>query len=257
MLENEIWTNMAQMVIWYLGRSKTNIKMFTQDVEKARALDWIEHHFKFLSIIKTWTALEALAEGEHYIAEEGYHGLFIDPYNALIMDKGRRTNSHEYDYEIAAEFRAFNKRTNSYLVTVAHPQTEAQRATHRDGDMFLDWQLTSRMIKPPNRTDFEGGSKWANRADNIKIWHRYINHPTNWFINILFVAKVKLSLTGGRPTRDDFDAILFHAEADLARFRVNGEDCIELAKRPIPKHDEPVSVEEAFDIEQPKTDIPF
>jgi hypothetical protein len=118
------------------------------------------------------------------------------------------------------------------------------------------------MIKMPNRTDFEGGSKWANRADNIKIWHRYINHPDLWNYNILSVAKIKQSLTGGRPTRDEDDMILFKAEGRLSRFSVNGANCLEQARGKetvAPPPLQPATLEDTFDEMElnAKTEIPF
>ena len=56
---------------------------------------------------------EALAIKETW----DYNGLVIDPYNSLAKDKDllKLVGGHEYDYQVASEFRLFAKKNNISL----------------------------------------------------------------------------------------------------------------------------------------------
>ena len=101
---------------------------------------------------------------------------------------------HEYDYQVASEFRMFAKKNNITIYLNAHGVTEALRKTHPANHEYAN------LSKPLSMADVEGGGKWGNRADDVICIHRYTSHSSEWMYSNLYVLKVKENETGGRPT---------------------------------------------------------
>jgi hypothetical protein len=135
-----------------------------------------------------------------------YDCIIIDPYNSL---KGG--GDYNKDYENLSEIRLFAQ-TYASVWVCAHIQSGAAR--NRDGDGF---------IKTPSKADIEGGQPFANRADDMIIYHRVTNHPELWMYGQVNVVKVKDTETGGRPTRAG-DPVMVRANRDQCGFTMDDYD---------------------------------
>ena len=160
------------------------------------AIEWCDNHFKIIDVEDLYTYKQLLKESESIKEAWNYDALLVDPYNSLAKDYNllKVVGGHEYDYQVASEFRMFAKQNNVSLYLNAHGVTEALRRTHPANHEY------SNLSKPLSMGDVEGGGKWGNRADDVMCVHRYTNHSTDWLYSLLYVLKVKENETGGRPT---------------------------------------------------------
>lgn len=166
------------------------------DEEIQETLEWVNEYFKIIDVSDAYTYKKLLDEAIEVKKDFEYHGLLIDPYNSLNKDRNllRGINSHEYDYEVASEFRLFCKNNNVSIWLNTHAVTEALRRIHPKDHEYAG------LPQPPSMADVEGGGKWGNRADDVFTIHRYTQHPTEWMYSDIHVRKVKEVETGGRPT---------------------------------------------------------
>ena len=166
------------------------------DIEIDKAIEWCDNHFKIIDVEDLYTYKQLLKESESIKEAWNYDALLVDPYNSLAKDYNllKVVGGHEYDYQVASEFRMFAKQNNVSLYLNAHGVTEALRRTHPANHEY------SNLSKPLSMGDVEGGGKWGNRADDVICVHRYTNHSTDWLYSLLYVLKVKENETGGRPT---------------------------------------------------------
>lgn len=155
-----------------------------------KANTWMNFKFKFVNTNHLYTARDLIKVFEDN--QEVYDGVLLDPYNSLKRESFN--NGHEYDYEIASEFRLFCKNYNKNLCIAAHGVTEALRKVHEKNHRF------GGMPRPLMAADIEGGGKWVNRADNFGVLHRYTQSKDAWFITEVHVRKIKETETGGKPT---------------------------------------------------------
>lgn len=170
------------------------------DAEIDHALMWVQQHFKIADSDRLYSYRDILQLMEIEMGlDGGFDGVLVDPYNALMKDPKllREVGGHEYDYQVASEFRLFCKKNNVTLYLNCHCHTDALRKTHPKGHEYENLPV------PPNMADVEGGGKWGNRADDLFTYHRYVHHPTEWMYTEVHVRKVKETETGGKPTSLD------------------------------------------------------
>ena len=162
-------------------------------------LEWVNDHFKIILVEKIYTARTLMSEAKKIKEVFDYDGLLVDPYNSLAKDPQllRSVGGHEYDYQIASEFRLFCKENNVSMWLNCHGVTEALRRKHP-----ADHEMAG-FPQPCSMADVEGGGKWGNRADDVVSIHRYTQHPERWMYSDIHVVKVKETETGGRPTAMD------------------------------------------------------
>ena len=194
--ENEIIELMAQLHEILTGVSRWDINPDSDEFKAAS--EFIEHHFYFVDDINTHTGPELLEAFEN----SGCDTCTIDPHNSVKVPQG--LNWYQYSVELGIEIRGFLKRTNLILFMVAHPNTEAQRRVHKDGDF-------KGMKTIPNAPDIEGGGTWLNKADNFYIVHRYFSSPEHRNTTLVNVEKIKYQETGARPTLIDQPLRFFRA----------------------------------------------
>jgi len=116
--------------------------------------------------------------------------IFIDPYNALKMERNR--NGHEYHYEAIEDMRIFTQQTGKSIFLNCHTVTESQRVKpDKDGE-----------IPPPIMSDVEGGAKFPNKSDDVWVIHRNLYHMDleERYISNLYIAKIRNTEGGGKPT---------------------------------------------------------
>lgn len=166
------------------------------DSQIAESISWCDKHFKVIDVEDLYNYKQLIKEAQAIKEAWNYHGLLVDPYNSLSKDYTllKAVGGHEYDYQVASEFRMFAKNNNITVFLNAHGVTEALRRTHPPNHDY------GSLSKPLSMADVEGGGKWGNRADDVICIHRYTSHPTEWMYSNLYVLKVKENETGGRPT---------------------------------------------------------
>ena len=170
-----------------------------EDDEIKSALAWSTQYFKIIDVEELYSYKELLQEAKEIKEEWDYDSILIDPYNSLIKDKQlyKEVGGHEYDYQVASEFRLFAKKNNITVFLNAHGVTEALRRLHPKGHEYEGLSM------PLNMASVEGGGKWGNRCDDLICIHRYTSHPTDWIYSNIYVLKVKEMETGGRCTPFD------------------------------------------------------
>jgi len=195
------------------------------DARIEKELEWINDHFKIISVNKIYTARTLMEEAKKIKEVFDYDGLFIDPYNSLAKDAQllRSVGGHEYDYQIASEMRLFCKEHNVSMWLNCHAVTEALRRKHPQDHEYAGFPM------PPSMADVEGGGKWGNRADDVVSVHRYTQHPERWMYSDIHVTKVKETETGGRPTPFDAPISLRMMPSNTA-FTIAGRDIISAEK---------------------------
>lgn len=168
------------------------------DTEYQECYDWAYENFTIIKIAEHYTCRDLLNMGEKLFRMKTYHGMLIDPYNALSLAdlNNLKLSSHEYHYEITAQIRSFCKRFGISTYLNCHAVTEALRRTYKGG-------LYDGHPMPPNKADTEGGGKFSNRADDFITIHRLTQHPSEFNITQIHVRKIKETETGGRPTLRD------------------------------------------------------
>jgi len=161
-----------------------------------KAVKWCDSYFKIIDVQNLVTYKELMQEANDIKDAWDYDALMIDPYNSLAKDKQlmRNLGGHEYDYQIASEFRLFCKERNVTLFLSAHGVTEAMRRTYPKGHEYEN------LPQPLSMSQVEGGGKWGNRADDVFCVHRMTSHPNEWMYSELHVLKIKETETGGRCT---------------------------------------------------------
>lgn len=171
------------------------------DLEFYNARDFILEHFKFVNDEKTYSAYDLLEIARDMLDTFQYNGFLIDPYNSLTKDRNRLQglSVHDYDYEVASEFRLFCKKYNVSIFLNAHGQTDALRKYHSKDEEYLGYPLEGHP-RPLAMADLEGGSKWASRCDNMWCVHRYSRHENLYNQSLIHVNKVKETESGGTPT---------------------------------------------------------
>lgn len=162
----------------------------------AEAIKWCDNHFKVIDVQDLITYKELLKEVNDIKDAWDYDALMIDPYNSLSIDKQlmRSVGGHQYDYQVASEFRLFSKGRNVALFLNAHGVTDAMRQVYPQNHEYAG------LPKPLSMSQVEGGGKWGNRADDCYCVHRMTNHPNEWMYSELHVLKIKETETGGRCT---------------------------------------------------------
>lgn len=191
------------------------------DKEIDDALDWCNTYFRVIDIDDLYTYKDVLKEALSVKEIWDYHALIIDPYNSLAKDKDllKVVGGHEYDYQVASEFRLFAKKNNITIFLNAHGVTEALRRSHPKGHEYEN------LPTPLGLASVEGGGKWANRADDVICIHRYTSHPSEWMFSHLHVLKVKENETGGRCTPYE-QGIKLRMAINNVGFEFNGQNLL-------------------------------
>lgn len=143
----------------------------------------LEESFIFISnkhLYKPEELIEIFGESEADLC-------LIDPFTGMDREMG-----YEANYRFLNQARHFVNTTGKTMFINTHPVSASGRA----GNFFTEGDFKG-CLKPPNRSDIEGGKSFLNRADFLCIIHRFTNHPTMKFHTMLSVEKVKDTETGG------------------------------------------------------------
>lgn len=233
--ENSVGSLKTKIIQYWTGKDLSKLT----DEEFNRANFKMNQYFKFIDTDVLYTADDLLKVFEEN--KDQFDGAIIDPYNSLILPK--LVNQHSYDYEMASKIRLFCKRFKKTIYILAHAVTESLRKTHDKSHRYAG------LPQPPNEADIEGGGKWANRADDFIVIHRYKAHESEWMITHVHVKKIKETETGGKPTFLD-DPV--HCYKYFNTFMVNQVDPI----ADMEKKEAPLPVNKNFD-QQTNEPLPF
>lgn len=120
-------------------------------------------------------------------------GVLIDPYNSL--DVADLDHEHGYHYKAVIAMQQFAKK-NCSLYLNTHAVTGATR------------KLEDGYVVAPQKSDTEGGTKFASKAYDFLTIHRITNHEFDWMVTQIHVRKIKETETGGMPTPKDKPILL-------------------------------------------------
>lgn len=185
---------------------------FATDKHK-KYFDWLQGQAMFIRHAKQFTYKDLLEQTA--IADDidfKSDIIFIDPYNALKIDK--KGNSHEYHYEAIEDMRIYTQQTGKSIFLNCHTVTEAQRVKpNQYGE-----------INAPIMGDVEGGAKFPNKADDVWVIHRnlYSKMEEARFVSHLYVGKIRNTEGGGRPTGWE-EPIKFTFKHDWTGFTCEGD----------------------------------
>jgi len=191
------------------------------EMKISKAISWAESHFKLISNSRLYNYKDLLNEAKSIKEAWDYQCLLIDPYNSLKKEHTlvKAVGTHEYDYEVASEFRMFAKKQKVSVYLNVHANTQSIRQVHPRGHDYEG------LATPLNGANIEGGSKWVSRSDDILSIHRYIAHPKEWMFTQLHVLKVKEIELNGRPTSHD-KPLKFRMAIDNVGFVFEGLDIL-------------------------------
>ena len=190
-----------------------------------KAVKWCDTHFKIIEVEDLVTYKQLLKQAGEVKDAWNYDALLIDPYNSLAKDTQlmRGVGSHEYDYQVASEFRLFAKKRNIAVYLNAHGVTDSLRRVHPKGHEYEE------LPQPLGLAGVEGGGKWGNRSDDVICIHRYTGSATDWMYSHLHVLKVKETETGGRCTPHN-EPIRLRMSKNNVGFEFMGKDILHSKK---------------------------
>lgn len=242
--ENSVGSLKRKILQFWTGKDLNKLT----DEEYNKANFKMNMFFKFIDTEKLYTAQDLLDIFEEN--KDQFDGAIIDPYNSLIIPS--MVNQHTYDYEIASKMRLFCKKNNKTVYILAHAVTESLRKTHAKDHRYAGFP------QPPNEADIEGGGKWANRADDFIVIHRYKAHESEWMMTHVHVKKVKETETGGKPTFLDEPVICFRYYNSFTVHQVDPIANVEIQQKPLPVNKSFYEVERDLDFDNPPVgDLPF
>jgi len=161
-------------------------------LERKQAYKWVSDHFIVISNNQVYGYSDIILFVEKIMLQQPVDAIFVDPYNSLRLDMGKKgVSSHEYHYEAASEFLTFSKSNDIAVWLNMHAVTTAQRLKGDDG-----------LPVAPYAEDTEGGGKFVNRADCFITIHRKVQSMDADIrrMSEIHVRKVREVETGGKPT---------------------------------------------------------
>jgi hypothetical protein len=197
--ENDVWSIKDDLITFKVGK---RIKGMDKE-ELLKENKWVAKHFKFLDGEAFFSKTKRLMNFRDIFKAtddafnlKGFNpnALVIDPYNSLGRADDIKGNTHEYDYQVMAEFRIWCKQQNKALYLLAHGNTEALRKVYPRSHEFEGHTI------PLQSADIEGGGKFVNRCDCFIVIHRMTGHDELWNQTEWRVMKNKVNKTGGKPT---------------------------------------------------------
>lgn len=158
------------------------------EVDFQKGKKFIYEHFHLIANDNTFDYKEMLAIIQRKYDKVKCDGVLIDPYNSL--DVADLDHEHGYHYKAVIAMQQFAKK-NCSLYLNCHAVTGATR------------KLEDGYVVAPQKSDTEGGTKFASKAFDFLTVHRITNHEFDWMITEIHVRKIKETETGGMPTTKD------------------------------------------------------
>jgi len=182
--ENKSGMLIRQMIEWLTGRKLKDLsisEVYQYELQ-------LSELFKFIPNDKMYKNKDL-----YQIAiDNNSKCLLIDPFTG--MD---REYTHKGNYDFLNETRQFCNKENITCYVNTHPNSEAARRIHGDGQELAGYAM------PPSKAQTEGGQPFANRPDDFITIHRYVGHELHQYNTLIYTRKIKDTETGGRVTPID------------------------------------------------------
>lgn len=241
--ENYPATDFYQDIIeMYIGKNVSNRfgnKM--SEAEFIAACNFINDHMFFIYPDEKHTVEELHQAFQSLLMKEGIDGVLIDPYNQLEKSfPGMRTD--EEISEFMRVVKRFTVQSNISYNIIVHPRSPQR-------------EKGSKELKVPDAYDIAGGAMWANKADNILVYHR-----PNWHTNKedptveVHTQKIKRKRTGGK-----LGFVVIHYNVRTSRYYDGNLVYCDPARKYRPHHFSPAIMQNQFiDFdEEIVNDVPF
>lgn len=183
--ENQSASVKMKIMEFFVGKRISQM----DDREHNIALKFVDEHFFMMSTDNMYSYRDLLEHAKVLMAYKSLKGVFIDPYNSLMMELTVAKNKYIYDYEAYSEMLNFTKKYNTTIFLSVHTTTASQRDRDSSGNQ-----------KMPHASDTEGGAALYNRSDNFVTLHRKIKDPNEWMYTEISVDKIRNRETGGKPS---------------------------------------------------------
>lgn len=158
------------------------------ELEINKGLDFFNSHFRLFKTEEPYTVSELLKEALEYNSKHKIDGLMIDPYNSLELETSKTLNTHELNYKAVNEIKRFTKKGIMVWLN-CHAPTEAARKFDKSGFPLA-----------PQKSEVEGGVKFANKADDFITIHRIVQSKDLYKQSEIHIRKIKECETGGQVT---------------------------------------------------------
>lgn len=185
--ENKTGFVKMKLMQFYIGKTIREMS----DEEYIKAIKFVNDHYKIIKNEEMYNYADMLQMFRLLLKDFDFDAAMIDPYNGLHK---KAQNEHQYDYTAIMEIRSFIKQTKKSVYINLHMVTEAVRRSYPKESEYFGHAM------PPKKGDAEGGSKFANKADDFLVTHRLTQHESEWVFTQIHVLKIKESESGGRQT---------------------------------------------------------
>lgn len=241
--ENKTGFVKMKLMQFYIGKT---IKEMTEQ-EYHSSIEFVNSHYKIIKNEDMYNYADMLKMFKLLLEKSHYDAALIDPYNGLHK---KTQNEHQYDYTAIMEIRSFIKQTKMSIYINLHMVTEAVRRTYPKESEYFGHAM------PPKKGDAEGGSKFANKADDFLVTHRLTQHETEWVFTQVHVLKIKENESGGRQTLLD-DPIKLRLSPGGCGFEdLDGFNPVLHDPKPQYNQDKTIESQREFEFE-PREDKPF
>lgn len=204
--ENTLRSQVFKLFNFWTGK-RLDKNFIHDDRGYQKTLCELSENFVFIPNNKRYNHKEILDCAD----KKNFDALLIDPFNSLMTETA---NKHQEDYDICADIRIFSEQNSCTTFVNAHLVTSAARSVYGKESQYEGH------LKPPEKSETEGGQKFANRADDFYTVHRMTQHPDRWKIAEVHVRKVKETITGGGMTPRSSPIELHWS--DYAMYFING-----------------------------------
>lgn len=180
--ENKTWQALRDLIQMYAGKPFKELKK--SEIMSYQAI--IENWFTFVDNSRQYTPSDMIKLFE----DQDTDAFFIDPFTALD-----REFTHGSNYQFLNRARQFTNNTGKTLYLSTHPVSDSGRSA----GLYAKGHEWEGHIRPPMKSEVEGGKPYNNRVDDFYIIHRLIDHEGDMrYKTMLIVSKIKDHETGGR-----------------------------------------------------------
>ena len=218
-------------------------------VEKVlKAHEFISKHFYFVYPKEIAPTPEYIKERFlQMIITQKVDGIVIDPFNQLSNDYSKSLGRDKYLETFLSDYSKFAKDNNVLAFIVAHPKTPKKNPKTDNYDC-------------PEVFDIADGTMWANKMDNILIYHR----PESFTIPDSSLCEFHSKKIRRQKIVGKRGMFSFQYERHLRRFTFDGLDpmseAISSNNMPFNTEKAPVLIEpnlKSFELEKKLNEIPF
>lgn len=175
---NDFYDDLVEM---YIGKWISNMS----EAEYLEACTFINLHF-FYVYPDGDHDIESIHEKFRYLVlKKGVDGVLLDPFNQLDKNQAAYQRDDQYLSIVLKDIKRFALLNDVSYNIVTHPKNPTYG--------------NNKQLPPPEVYDLHGGSMWANKADNIIVYHRPRYHEDKLSPEVeIRQIKTKRRRTGGK-----------------------------------------------------------